>query len=130
MIPGALDLIGSRAIYKGDTWDPLSLIALPDLSSRGRPATLSGATVRAQTRGENDVVLQAFDVTIVNAALRQIKLTMTPTKTAALPITSSSAGSSAGVFLEKVFWDLEVAWGSYTDTILRGRVMVLRDETR
>jgi hypothetical protein len=108
-------------IYQGDTYDALDVITLPDLSSRGRPSTLSGATVSAEIRDASQVQLGEFDIEIVDADLRQVRPTMSATDTAALPITSSAL---------RAYWDLQVVWGGYTDTFLRGAVVVTRQETQ
>jgi hypothetical protein len=108
-------------IYQGDTYDALDVITLPDLSSRGRPSTLSGATVRAEIRDASQVELGEFDIEIVDADLRQVRPTMSATDTAALPITSSAT---------RAYWDLQVVWGGFTDTFLRGAVTVTRQETQ
>jgi hypothetical protein len=108
-------------IYQGDTYDSLEVITLPDLSSRGRPDTLTGATVSAAITNESQEVLGEFDIDVVDADLRQVKPTMTAAATAELPITSLAS---------KAYWDLQVTWGGYTDTFLRGRVDITRQETQ
>jgi hypothetical protein len=108
-------------IYQGDTYDSLEVITLPDLSSRGRPDTLTGATVSAEIRDDSQTLLGEFDIEVVDADLRQVKPTMDETTTAALPITSLAS---------KAYWDLQVTWGGYTDTFLRGRVDITRQETQ
>lgn len=104
-------------IYQGDTYDAINVITIPNLASRGRPSTLEDATVSAQVRSAGQELLGVFSVEVIDEEERQIKLTMTPAATRGLPITRGA------------FWDLQVVWGGYTDTILRGKVEITRHET-
>lgn len=107
-------------IYQGDTYDAIGSITVSDLSSRGRPTTLAGATVTAQVRNASQELLGAFSIQILDASERTLKPTMTAVTTASLPVTGVGAYH---------YWDLQVVWGGYTDTILRGQVQVTRQET-
>jgi hypothetical protein len=108
-------------IYQGDTYDPIDFIRLPDLSSRGRPSTLSGATVSAWITDASQTSLAEFDIEIVDADERTVKPTMTATDTATLPTTSPT---------QRAYWDLQVVWGGFTDTLIRGAVVITRQETQ
>lgn len=121
MIPPELAI----EIYQGDSFGDGWLIALPDLTSRGGPATLTGATVRAQIREKVDpasTVFADFTVDTVDATLRQVRPKLTPDQTAAIP--------------KKGYWDLQVetrdASGAvlWRGTVLRGPVSLFKDITR
>ena len=113
MIPATYDI----ELYAGDTYYG-PLITLPDLSPFGGPADLTGATVTASLRrtvGTEES--EDFTVTIVDASARTLRLTLTPTQTAAL-------GFDSGV------WDLQVSTaGGWKGTPLAGSVSVTAEVT-
>lgn len=115
MIPARLKL----KMYQGDTYYG-PLITLPDLTSFDGPANLSGATVTAQVRDADDTLLGTFTVITVDATARQVRPTMAPVGTAALPVTSEQY---------KGYWDLQVSASGWVGTPLRGEVEILQEIT-
>lgn len=112
MIPGEYDL----ELYDGDSYlGPL--LVLPDLSPFGGPSTLVGATVKAEVRASFDEDLaHPFAVSVIDSALRQLRLALTPSQVLALP--------GRGV------WDLQVTQGEFAGTVLAGKVKKRKQVTR
>lgn len=115
MIPAKLKL----KMYQGDTYYG-PLITLPDLTAFGGPLNLDSATVTAQVRDGEDTLLGTFTVTVLDAATRQLRCTMAPASTGALPVTSESY---------KAYWDLNVFSDNWVGTPLRGEVEVQKQIT-
>jgi hypothetical protein len=114
MIPGRYDL----KIYRGDTYYG-PLITLPDLSPFGGPVDLTTATVTAQVRENEDAAgaLAEFAVSMIDPALRQIRLRLTPTQTAAIAV-------------DKTVWDMQVSDSGWVGTPLAGKVKAAGEVTR
>lgn len=113
MIPGTYDI----SIYRGDSYYG-PLITLPNFSGFGGPSSLTTATVTAQIRADEEATdsLVVFDVAIVDATARQVRLTLDAEDT----LIANSKG----------FWDLQVTEGSWNGTPLKGLVTVLGQVTR
>lgn len=69
------------ALYRGDSFDTSVTISDAD----GDPTDLTGATVRAQIRQEDDTLLDSFTADLSAAEEGLILLSLDPLQTAALP---------------------------------------------
>lgn len=114
MIPGVYDI----EIYIGDTYYG-PLITLPDLSPFGGPSTLATSVLAAQIRqkGKGIDPLATFDVELVDAATRKVRLKLDPSDT-------------AGLTARNGVWDLQITEGSWVGTPLAGNVTFYREVTR
>lgn len=116
MVPGKLDL----TIYRGDTYKlPLRLRERNTNGTAGAPLDLTGCTIKAQARTDEDgsTPLASFTVTPdADPTTGLFTLSLTVVQTKAL---------RGGV------WDVEVTWPDGTvSTYLKGKVTVLKDVTR
>lgn len=120
MLPGEYNI----SIYQGDTFSSIAMITIPNLTSEGGPADLSGVdvSVSAQIRSKPDCedTLAEFDIEILDAVERKIKPTI-------------SAEETSGITAKRGFWDLQVTKeGSpvWRHTILKGKVTFAKEVTR
>ena len=113
MIPGRYDL---PPIYEGDSYVGWPM-TLPDLSPWGGPPNLAGASVRAEAREDHDSEdAVEFDVEILDAAARRVRLSAPPDRTLLFP--------------EQGVWDLQVEKDGWRGTPLAGKAKKLKQVTR
>lgn len=116
MIPPVFDL----QIFQGDSFGGGWTVVLPDLTPLGGPADLTTAAVSAQIRAKQDPnsdLYATFDVEVLDAVARQVRPKLAPEQTASIP-------------KKKGYWDLQVEYGGWVGTVLRGSVEVVPEVTR
>lgn len=108
------------SVYRGDTFNSIVSITLPDLTPLGGPATLEEPVeVKAQirTKESSPTPLAEITIDVVDAANRIIKPTI-------------PADITAEIIPDAGVWDLQVMEGEWVGTILKGAVKFLKQVTR